>query len=229
MGKKIRVIGVIAIGVMVIVGVALYWHHMKRKNESFSFRDHLNETVLQVNDTEISLGDASFYIMSVEDSVNQMAITYNSNQPQEFWNTHYSAGADSVFMRDYAKTTAQDQCIYEYVLSMEAASVITLTDAEQVAAKEEAKDFYDKMDERQRKVTGLTNEQLIKIYERRKVNQKYLSYLSKDGNLGIASSEFSKELNYNGNYYKENILSKYKVQRNTELWDRISMGTITVN
>mgnify|MGYP000724359947 FL=1 len=59
------------------------------KSKDFVYNKHLDEAVISIDDENITLKDFSYYIYIVEKQINDMAIKYNPDDPNDFWNTHF--------------------------------------------------------------------------------------------------------------------------------------------
>lgn len=223
--KNIIIIILVVIGSVALLVMA----YIKNKNSEYDIKKHINETAITVNGHDVSLKETMYYIKDVEDMINSMAVKYNPDEPNQFWNTHYSMGEDSVFIRDYAKEVAIDECIYDYVMELEAQSNgIYLTDYEVQAQEEAAQSYYESLDSQMLKTTGMTKDIAVEAFKRHTLVQKYVSKAVTDiDNRGYSGDDTLSQLSYSGEYYKQNILSKYSVSQNDEIWNNITMGTIT--
>ena len=54
------------------------------KNKEFVYNKHLDETVISIDDENITLKEFSYYVYIVEKQVNDMAIKYNPDDTNEF-------------------------------------------------------------------------------------------------------------------------------------------------
>ena len=200
------------------------------KSKDFVYNKHLDEAVNSIDDENITLKDFSYYIYIVEKQINDMAIKYNPDDPNDFWNTHFKNSLDSVFTRDYAKQLAKDLCEYDYIMEKETAiHNIYVTESEKESIKADAKDTYDDFSQKAKDNTRLSEEDIYNILCRRKLVEKYAvraaQQVKSDGFEGDSASL----LDYDGEYYKEMIKSKYNVTENNKLLDKITMGRVTVN
>ena len=106
--KKIEVIALVILAAFIVaLGFLVY-----NKNKDFIYEKHLQENVITINSENITLKDFSYYVYVVEKKINEMALQYNPDDANEFWNTHFKNSLDSVFTRDYAKQLAIDLCEY---------------------------------------------------------------------------------------------------------------------
>lgn len=200
------------------------------KNKDFIYNKHLNETVISINDENITLKEFSYYVYIVEKQVNDMAIKYNPDNPNDFWNTYFKNSLDSVFTRDYAKQLAKDLCEYDYIMEKETSNHnIYVTESEKESLKSDAKDTFDDFSQKAKDNTKLSEEDIFNILCRRKLVEKYAAraaiQVKADGFEGDSASL----LDYDGDYYKEKIKSKYNITENDKILDKITMGRVTVN
>ncbi len=231
MGKLNKKYIIVILFLVVLIGGLFTMAYFKNKNSKYDFKKHVNETAITVDGKNISLKETFYYIKDVEDNINAMAVKYNKDDPNEFWNTHYRIGADqdSVFIRDYAKSTAIDECVYDYVMEKEAVNNgVFLTKEEEETQEDNAKSYYDSIDADIVNKMGITLDIVTDSFKRRTLVQKYVQLAVKDiQDSGYSGDDTMQQLSYSGEYYKQNILSNYTVSRNDTMWDSITFGTIT--
>ena len=227
---KLKKSGLVLIISFVILIAALAGYLIIRERErNFTYKKHLSDTAYSIEGESVALKDVSYYIWKVEKQINEMAITYNPDNPNEFWNTYFRAQMDSTFTRDYAKDIARQISVYDDVMMREAQEYqITLTSSEKAKADEEAQDCLDSMTDYAVKETGITIEELKHAFENEAIIRKYIERASVDIAAQGYSGDVSDQLIYTGDYYKEKILTKYNVQYNEDLWGKITMGKVTL-
>lgn len=223
---EIMVIVISAVLVAVIFTMLIRFN----KNKEFVYNKHLDETVISIDDENITLKEFSYYVYIVEKQVNDMAIKYNPDDTNEFWNTYFKNSLYSVFTRDYAKQLAKDLCEYDYIMEKETAvHNLYVTESEKDSLRTEAKDTYNDFTQKAKDNTQLSEDDIFNILCRRKLAEKYAiraaTQVKADGFEGDSSSL----LDYDGDYYKEIIKAKYNITENEKLLDKITMGRITVN
>ena len=223
---EIMVIVISAVLVAVIFTMLIRFN----KNKEFVYNKHLDETVISIDDENITLKEFSYYVYIVEKQVNDMAIKYNPDDTNEFWNTYFKNSLDCVFTRDYAKQLAKDLCEYDYIMEKETAvHNLYVTESEKDSLRTEAKDTYNDFTQKAKDNTQLSEDDIFNILCRRKLAEKYAiraaTQVKADGFEGDSSSL----LDYDGDYYKEIIKAKYNITENEKLLDKITMGRITVN
>ncbi len=228
--KKKRAEIIVIIICSILIAIIFVMLIAFNKNKDFVYNKHLNETVITIDDENITLKDFSYYVYIVEKQINDMAIKYNPDDPNDFWNTHFKNSLDSVFTRDYAKQLAKDLCEYDYIMEKETAvHNIYVTESEKESLRSDAKDTYDDFSQKAKDNTKLSEDDIYNILCRRKLVEKYAtraaSQVRKDGFEGDSASL----LDYDGDYYKEIIKAKYNVTENDKILDKITMGRVTVN
>ena len=133
-----------------------------------------------------------------------MAIKYNPDDTNEFWNTYFKNSLDSVFTRDYAKQLAKDLCEYDYIMEKETAvHNLYVTESEKDSLRTEAKDTYNDFTQKAKDNTQLSEDDIFNILCRRKLAEKYAiraaTQVKADGFEGDSSSL----LDYDGDYIKK--------------------------
>ena len=171
--KKVEIITVCICVVLIAAILAILI--VFNKSKDFVYNKHLDEAVISIDDENITLKDFSYYIYIVEKQINDMAIKYNPDDPNDFWNTHFKNSLDSVFTRDYAKQLAKDLCEYDYIMEKETAiHNIYVTESEKESIKADAKDTYDDFSQKAKDNTRLSEEDIYNILCRRKLVEKWI-------------------------------------------------------
>ena len=226
--KRVEIITVCICAVLIAAILVILI--MFNKSKEFIYNKHLDEAVISIDDENIALKDFSYYIYIVEKQINEMAIKYNPDDPNDFWNTHFKNSLDSVFTRDYAKQLAKDLCEYDYIMEKEASVYnIYVTESEKESIKADAKDTYDDFSQKAKDNTRLSEEDIYNILCRRKLVEKYATRAAEQVRSDGFEGDSASLLDYDGDYYKEIIRSKYSITENNKLLDKITMGRVTVN
>ncbi len=228
MNVKKAILPIIVIVILIIVPATLMVVHHKKN--IFRYEDNLDETVVSIDDTSVSLREFGYYIYEVEAFVQDQAVIYDPENPKKWWNTHFSAGLDSTFICDYAKKVAINTLICDEIYYREATGRGMSLDAEaQARVSKEAEEMYGNMNAYQRDVTGLDENMIINIKKKHSLASKYAEYLAGTADFSRYDGDPHDLLNWDGQYYQELILPSHTVTENEKLLDNISMGTITVN
>ena len=226
--KRVEIITVCICAVLIAAILVILI--MFNKSKEFIYNKHLDEAVISIDDENITLKDFSYYIYIVEKQINEMAIKYNPDDPNDFWNTHFKNSLDSVFTRDYAKQLAKDLCEYDYIMEKEASIYnIYVTESEKESIKADAKDTYDDFSQKAKDNTRLSEADIYNILCRRKLVEKYATRAAEQVRSDGFEGDSASLLDYDGDYYKEIIRSKYSITENNKLLDKITMGRVTVN
>ena len=196
----------------------------------FEYSDHLDEAVITVDDRSVTLREFGYYIYEVEAFTQKQALLYDPENPEHWWNTHFSAGLDSQFVCDYAKKVALSVCIADEIYYQEAVSHgIALSSDEVRQAADEGRTFFKAMDEAQIRSTGLDEETVVAMSTKHALSSKYSMHLIESEHLVLRSGEPQKLVNWDGTYYLEEVLPKHVTWTNDELLRNITLGKITVN
>ena len=221
-----RAIIIILIANVILIVAAICGRILSR----FVYEDHLDEPLITVDDTEITLREFGYYIYEVEEFVQNQALLYDPENPKHWWNTHFSAGMDSQFVCDYAKKVAVNTCISDEIYYKRALSEgVVLSSAEEKQAMVEAKMIYSGMTGDQLARTGLDENILTNMRIKQALAKKYSGNLAKTQSFVGYSEEPEKLVNWDGAYYQEKILPEHTVKTNDKVLNRITLGKITVN
>ena len=221
-----RAIIIILIANVILIVAAICGRILSR----FVYEDHLDEPLITVDDTEITLRDFGYYIYEVEEFVQNQALLYDPENPKHWWNTHFSAGMDSQFVCDYAKKVAVKTCISDEIYYKRALSEgVVLSSAEVNQAMVEAKLIFSGMTGDQLARTGLDENILTNMRIKQALANKYSDNLAKTQSFVGYTGDPDKLVKWDGEYYQEKILSEHTVKTNDKVLNRITLGKITVN
>lgn len=196
----------------------------------FDYEDHLDETVITVDDNGITLREFGYYIYEVEAFVQNQALLYDPENPKRWWNTHFSAGWDSQFVCDYAKKVAINTYLSDEIYYQKAVSNgFVLSSAEEAQAAEESKNMLNRMDPEQLEITGLDGDIVMNLRRRHTLAAKYAAYLAETQSFAGYTEEPEKLVNWDGAYFQQVILPEHIVVTNDKVMDKITLGKITVN
>ena len=223
-GVKTVIVIFIVVGILALAAVC------KKTLNSFDYKDHLDEAVINVDDVSITLREFGYYIYDVEAFVQKQALIYDPQNPKHWWNTHFSAGVDSQFVCDYAKNVAVNTCILDEIYYKNAVGQgITVSSLEEEQALDDAKDMYDSMNPKQLEATGLDMEIIVRMKKKHLLASKYAQYVIENENMSGYADEPEKLVNWDGEYYLNEILPKHAIQTNDKVMEKITLGKITVN
>ena len=193
----------------------------------FEFKDHLEEQVLSVGTENISLKEISYYIMERENYYNQQAKVENPHDPSKYWEDYFLTAG--TYFRNWVKEQAYDMCICDNIYYQDAQlNGYELDLTEQIEAYEEANKVFDKMSKKQKSATELTVDDLYEIMLKISIRAKYANDVLDNMDEDMTTEEKMTAIEVNGVYYQE-VLSRFTVTINSELWDQIELGKITIN
>jgi len=223
--KKKNIIVVFCILCIMVSVFAFIIIYYDNKHEEFIYNEHLEETVVTVKkqgeeeSIDISLQEMTYYIINVEGDIQDMALQYNSSNPEAYW----LLKVDSLYnMKDYAKDLSMDSCVRDNIYYMEALKQgIELTEEELQLASEDARTIIKNITSKQMNVSEFTIEALYNIERKLYLASKYVGELVRKGYT-------PEELELKGTYYEE-LRAKYDIVVNNKLWDEIRLGDITIS
>ena len=225
--KGVAVFFILFILLAIVSCISLYRRYKKAQ---FDYADHLADTVLQVNNEGITLRRFGYYIYTVEDFVQKQALLYDPDDPIRYWNVHFAAGMDSVFMRDYARKIALEVCVRDMIYAQLARKEgYTLSAEDEQKAFEKANTVFNGMNAAQKEATGVTREDVLSVEREKLLGEMYVTdYVMSHDVTGYGDAP-QNALSYDGAYYLQVVKPQHSVVLNEELIQRIDMGTITVN
>jgi hypothetical protein len=196
----------------------------------FDYSEHLDDTVIAVDEGNITLREFGYYIFEVEAFVQKQALLYDPDNPKHWWNTHFSAGMDSQFVCDYARKVAVNSCIADEIYYREAISKgFTLRDDEEKSAADKAQETIGSMDPVQMSSTGLNDTIILETCRKQALASKYARSLAEDEGVSTDPDEAYRLVNWDGDYYLEEVLPGHVTWTNDDLLKNIVFGKITVN
>ena len=217
-----------SICVVCIVGaiIAYMLIYYSGKNETFVYEEHLSENVLTVSDESdathkisVNLQEMTYYVMNIEGNIHEMALQYNSDNPEAYWSVKIEKG--TYTMKDYAKDWAFDSCVRDNIYYIEALkSGIKLAEEEKDMAENDAKTILSNLSGKALGVSNFDLQSLYNIEEKLYLTSKYLDILVEQGHT-------MEELELKGTYYEE-LRQNYSIATNDKLWDKVRFGNITI-
>lgn len=189
----------------------------------FVYNEHLEDAAFKVDDGEITLKEASYYVMVIESNVNEAALQYNVNNPKRYWNIYMNDGENrSNFLCDQAKEDMKASCIRDDIYYREAQKAgISLSGQEKSAVMDDAYEQEKLMTGKMLEVTGYEYADLYRMMEKIAIVKKYVNTLMDKGYT-------EEQLDVGGEYYEE-LKDGYSVWINEDMWEKITLGSVTVN
>lgn len=202
---------------LVVTGLASYKQQLDRKG--LVYAQSLDMVALTVDDVDLYLRDMAVYVAYQEKTVQQDALVYNPENPQKYWNAY----TNQYFVRSVAEKAVKSMAVHDEIFYQKAlAEELELDESEEAYLANEIQDFFMDMSEEQLERLGVQKEELVASMRKIALANKYQSILAQ-----IENVEYT-EYDYTGAAY-EALLAEHTIEENEKVWDRISVGNITVN
>lgn len=196
---------------------AAYNQQLNRKD--LVYAESLDKIALRVDGKELDLRDMAVYVAYQEKTVQQDALVYDYENPNKYWNAY----TNKHFVRKVAENAVKDMAAHDEIFyQMAMAEGIALDETETTYLENEILDFLMDVSEEQRERLGIQQEDVEYSLEKIALANKYQSILAQEEGLEY------EEYNYTGEAYLE-LSSEHVIEANAKVWDRISVGSITVN
>ena len=187
-------------------------------DEPFSYTDSLEETVLTVEDEQVSLKEISYYILVAETNYNEAARIYNEDNLHAFWNINLYF----KFFRNMAKQSVIDACTRDNIYYQQALKEgYTLSEEALEDIQNRALQEISKLTEQQMKLTEYQMSDMVNVLTKISYAREYAESLMAEGYT-------EQELDTDGSKYKE-IKQDYSVEINRKIWNNITLGKVTIN
>ena len=209
--------------IVVIFLCILGFMYVNSGRGEFIYNEHLEDAAFKVNEREITLKEASYYVMVIESNINEAALQYNVNNPKRYWNIYMNDGENrSNFLCDQAEEDMKASCVRDAIYYMEAQNAgVKLSKQEQSDVMDDAYEQEKLMTGKMLEVTGYEYSDLYQIMEKIAIVKKYVNTLMEKGYT-------EEQLDVGGEYYEE-LKSGYSVWVNEDMWEKITLGSVTVN
>lgn len=190
-----------------------------RNRQDLVYAESLSEVAVTIDEKELTLYDVAFYVAYQEKKVQKDAIIYNPEKPHKYWNAH----TNGQFVRVVAEDAVVDMAVHDEIFyQLACVEELTLDEREEAYLANEVYDFCSDVTAEQLAELGITAEDVEAAMRKIALANKYQSILSQ-----IENVEYT-EYDYTGSAYAE-LIEQYDVVVNEQVWDRISVGNITVN
>ena len=215
----------IVIGGAILFALILSIIGVIRFRNTFDFTASLKDIAYTFEDKKVLLNELTYYIMIEEETVNDVALEYDSENPKAYWNLHIS----QTFVSEEAAKTVREYSIRDQLYSLEAKKAeIKLTEEEMADIQVKAKAIKDDMTEKQNKVLQLKEKQIKKALVQKLLADKYVLFLAEKNKVEKSEKILSAFYGINSKKFRE-LKKTYKVEINKELWQYISLGDISIN
>ncbi len=214
-GRIVLTAILIAAALVVLFLIAVFHDDEK---EELVYNQSLDLVAVIVEGEDLTLYDLAFYIAYEEGQVNEQAMIYDPDDPQAYWNIH----TNGEFIRITARDTAVDMMIHDYVYARDAAKDgMSLSEEEEKACDNSAEDFWNDLTEEQREALGIPEDEVYTVCRQIGLAEKWEAHLQETEGRDLASYQV-------GGKAWEEQRNSMDIKYNTEVLDRIEMGTITL-
>lgn len=206
--------------ILVFIGlVCLVALFHNRATERISYFSHLEDVVVTVDNNDLTMADLAFYIMYYERQVQSQARIYDRKDSSKFWNAH----TNHTFIRTTTKDSIIENVIHDeifYRLALE--ENLTLDDEDEKALDFFITDFWEDLYDEQDDLMTLDSDVINSQIKKACIAQKYQDKLAKE--VGPTFAAYS----FDGYYYKQ-IKDQHAIHINNSLWERLSIGSVTIS
>lgn len=223
--KKGVIIVLVAITVILtLLGLDAWYKH----NNKFVYEEHLDDTVITVDGAQVSLRELGYYIYYVEEKIDKQARLYNPEDPLDYWNTYFNSGLEGGYISEMAEDTILGSCVCDLIYEkMALEKGYKLTPEEKKAAAEGAKAVISSMKDEQIATTGLTEEVVTEILERKALVLKFAKEYFEEVDFTGYSGYREELVSYAGDYYQKEILPSHEVVYEYDIITELHIGRIT--
>lgn len=216
MKRKLRVTVVLLV---LVVMLAIAARQDRLRKQELIYAKSLDVVAVTVDDVELTLRDIAVYVAYQEKTVQKDAVVYDYEKPHKYWNTY----TNQYFVRSLAEKAVRNMAIHDEIFyQMALEEGLSLDEREEAYLLNEQQDFLMDLSNEQMERLGVTEEELCESMRKIALANKYQSILAQSNGL------YYEDYNYTGAVY-ELILAEHKVKMDESVWDRISVGNITVN
>ncbi|MGN0169711.1 MAG: hypothetical protein ACI39H_02995 [Lachnospiraceae bacterium] len=197
---------------------------MYKKNTRFSYETSLEKTVIQTSEENIPLKALSYYFMIEEESVNEVALTYDAEDPKAYWGLY----VNNSFVCDEAMDTALDYFLRDhlyYNLAMQEGMSLTQEEWDEIYLK--AEDIIEGMTKKQRSLR-MTKEDIQQALAENQLADDYVLNKAGEQDLKMTEEVLSAYYGINSHFFKE-LKEEKQVVVNEKLLENIKMGSLTIN
>jgi len=216
MKRKLRVT-VIMLGLVAMLAVAARQDRMRK--QEIIYAESLDVVAVTVDEVELTLKDIAVYVVYQEKTVQKDAVIYDYEKPHKYWNTY----TNQYFVRSLAEKAVTNMAVHDEIFyRMALEEQLVLDEREEAYLLNEQQDFMMDLSTEQMERLGVTEEDLLTSMRKIALANKCQSILAQSNGL------YYEDYNYTGAVY-ELLLSEHEVKVNESVWDRLSVGNITVN
>lgn len=214
---------------VLVIGVLMTVLLVYRIKTAFTYETGLAETIVTIDETVVTLKEISYYVMEVENTGDEFARQYNPDNPIEYWGLYMNEETSAGYVSDLARTAALDYCIRDNIYYLEAQKAgVELTEEEWEDVRTDAKEYYERMTQRQKEVTQILPKDLELIFEKITLTYKYMVQLSSQEEDVSLLEAVTLHYDVGGDYY-ESLKDSYAIKVNERIWEQIRPGHTTIN
>lgn len=187
--------------------------------KTIDFKEHLDETVLELDGQKYPLRELAFYVAYEEQLIQEQALAYDTENPNAYWNTHMNGH----FVRVRAREEAMNMAIHDLIFYEMALELGMELDQEEIDyATERSEDFWMDLGEVGQTRLGVTKDELTEDLLRMALAQKYQQ-------LYAAMQDVPEEdCDASGAVY-QTLLGEHTYKIRNQLWEGVSMGHVTLD
>lgn len=187
--------------------------------KTIEFKEHLDETVLELDGRKIPLRELAFYVAYEEQLIQEQALAYDATNPNAYWNTHMNGH----FVRVQARNEAMNMAIHDFIFYEMALELGMELDQEEIDyATGRSEDFWMDLGATGQARLGITQEELTEDLLRMALAQKYQQLYAAMQNVP------EEDYDANGAAY-ETLLGEHTYKIRDRLWEGVSMGHVTLD
>lgn len=215
--KRRLYVTVILVVLVILTGMEAYRTYTNR--QGLVYAESLSEAAVTVDGKELTLFDMAFYVAYQEKEVQKDAVIYNKEKPYRYWNAH----TNGQFVRRVAEQAVVDMAVHDEIFyQMAEQAELELDETEETYLANEVYDFCSDVTKEQLAQLGVTAADMEAAMRKIALANKYQSILSQMEEVDYT------EYNYTESAYQK-LLEEHEIIINENIWDRISVGNITVN
>lgn len=190
-----------------------------QSRQYYDIPEALDERVAVVDGRELTVRDLMFYVAYEEQRVEQDARIYNPEDTGEYWRA-YTNGS---FIRSEARNAAMEMAIHDEIFYQIAQSQgVELDETEEQYLANSQYDFWSDLEEEGREKLGVDQESINETMRRIALAEKCQKLYAEIDGCSYESYSFG------GEKY-QNLLEEHEYEIIEENWNRVHVGSITVN
>ncbi|MBE5906669.1 MAG: hypothetical protein E7277_07770 [Lachnospiraceae bacterium] len=190
----------------------------------FEYGKCADDIAIFMKQGDVKLRELTYYFMVEEESVNEQALTYNPDNPKEYWGLYIN----NSFVNKEAKKVALKYFLRDRMYAGIAEEAgMKLSKTEQSEIREQAKGMFENLTKKQ-KALSITEEDLHRSLTENKLASKWVISLAKQEKLTMSEDVLSAYYGINSDYFKKQR-KQSEVHMNKNLLNKISLGGLTIN